>query len=556
MKSLYPPVQNTYERKTEQLQNPAHVDLHRLKSYPTNLVIIFMWVLVVAALLGLLEATANHASSVVKQPWYYDWLPSIILTLFTQAHGPITAAFNARIAVSALKSRHAPKTWAELFYTTDGNWSSPLGMLKSLYSTSFRVSFVYYLFILHTILAIAAPLLLSRAYPFQTIAVASPTNLLLNTFYSPNIESVQLDLQLAIGTGGAVTGLPILEVYNSSAYVPRGTSRYSPPSEMFFAGDTQQTDTQLDGLHIQGSCERVQGLADPIDPSVFIAMCNQLSTQVPWAGFIATTEDSVVVNTSSCASKPPFGGFMDNSTTSFTTAYMWISAHNGTDAQDGVTVAGVAMCNATFTTARAKVYGLEGAFDTLEPIAIYNESAAQGGEPLAHPLTAALVALGNSDSTAPQAHVAILSMWSYTINPNASVTNYDQPTMETMIDQIWSATLYMTGSIGIASQQAGQAHDVIKHTMVSGRVRENMWADAAWATLGLWLLLVIYSSVFLFRPAIGDSLSSYVAARLLAEQPQLVKGQECGTLKDNENMRRPFSQVVAHDSNAFDGISD
>lgn len=164
-----------------------NADPSMLQNYAMDLILAFAWAILVAGLVVLLEFTAKHASKVEKQPWYYDWLPTIALTVFTQVHGPITAAFDARIAVSTLKTAYAPKTWAELFYTADHKWSSPLGMLTSLWSTSFRVSLVFYLFMLHTILAISAPLLLSRSYPFQTIPISQSTNLALTTFYPPSI---------------------------------------------------------------------------------------------------------------------------------------------------------------------------------------------------------------------------------------------------------------------------------------------------------------------------------------------------------------------------------
>ncbi|KAF7973648.1 hypothetical protein HWV62_14730 [Athelia sp. TMB] len=520
-------------------------DPRLIKSYATNLIIICLWVLVAAAVVGLLEGTAHHARDVVKQPWYYDWLPTIALTLFAQAHGPITAAFDTRIAVSTLSTPWAPKTWAELFYTADGKWGSPLGMLTSLWSASFRLSLVFYLFILHTILAIVAPLLLSRAYPFQTISVVQNKSVLLNTFYPPSMSEVEFDLQIAIGSGALATGLSILNIYNSSAYVPVASSRNSMPSEMFFAGDSQQTDTVLDGLHIQGSCERVQGLSDPISEDTFVTMCNTLVVPVNddgpiWQGFVNQVADSTNLTIGACSSKPPFNtNWMDNSTSSFATGYMWILGSNSTTSN----VSGVAMCNASFTTARAQVYGREGTFDALEPTAVYNGSLATGANPLAHPLTAALVGLQNPPLSYPDnkpylSSIAVFRMFGY--SSGVGTDNYNQPTIDEMIGQIWAGALFMTSSIAIVSQKE-LAHDAVAHALVSGRVRQTVWADAACAVLALWFLLLVFLAVGLFRPAVGDGMSAYVAGRLLAEHPELVRGKEYGTLGDNENMQRAFS---------------
>ncbi|KAF7982984.1 hypothetical protein HWV62_24586 [Athelia sp. TMB] len=531
------------------LDNP---DPSMLQNYAMDLILAFAWAILVAGLVVLLEFTAKHASKVEKQPWYYDWLPTIALTIFTQVHGPITAAFDARIAVSTLKTAYAPKTWAELFYTADHKWSSPLGMLTSLWSTSFRVSLVFYLFMLHTILAISAPLLLSRSYPFQTIAISQSTNLALTTFYPPSIQEIEYCFQSAVGAAGLMIGSSILDEYNSTAYVPRGSPRASYPSEMFFAGDSQQSDTVLQGLHIRGSCELVP---DADDQSALDALCSQLTGSNISVLPVTNSAYSAYVVTSSCSSKPLSlsSQWMDNATSSFATAYMYISAANSSGSA-AMNVSGIAVCNASYTTARAQVYGMEGAFDALEPMEMYNESTAQGGDAaLAHPLTAALYALanavegtqtygGNAPST-PENPVAVLRMWSYTPyieGSNVLVPYYNQPTIAAMVDQLWAATLFMTGSIAVAGQKAGQPHDVVEHLMVSGRVREPMWAAAAWAILALWFALIVLMTVLLFRPAIGDSLGSYVAGRLLAENPELVRDKEYGRLKDNENMLRAF----------------
>lgn len=349
-----------------------------------------------------------------------------------------------------------------------------------------------------------------------------------------------------------MTGSSILDEYNSTAYVPRGSTRASYPSEMFFAGDSQQSDTALQGLHIQGSCELVP---DADDQSALDALCSQLTGSNVSVLPVTNSAYSAYVVTSSCSSKPLSlsSKWMDNATSSFATAYMYISAANSSGSA-AMNVSGIAVCNASYTTARAQVYGMEGAFDALEPMEMYNASAAQGGDAaLAHPLTAALYALanavegtqtygGNAPST-PENPVAVLRMWSYTPyieGSNVLVPYYNQPTIGAMVDQLWAATLFMTGSIAVAGQKVGQPHDVVEHLMVSGRVREPMWAAAAWAILALWFGLIVLMTVLLFRPAIGDSLGSYVAGRLLAENPELVKDKEYGRLKDNENMLRTF----------------
>lgn len=56
-------------------------------------------------------------------PWVYrptSGLPSLLRTIFTQAHGPITAMHVARLAVAALDaSWMSPNTWMEVFWLAE-----------------------------------------------------------------------------------------------------------------------------------------------------------------------------------------------------------------------------------------------------------------------------------------------------------------------------------------------------------------------------------------------------------------------------------------------------
>jgi len=62
-------------------------------------------------------------------PWGFTVLPSILRTVFDQAHGPITAMHLARLAVGSLDAPWASaSTWMEVFWLSDRRWAGPLGL--------------------------------------------------------------------------------------------------------------------------------------------------------------------------------------------------------------------------------------------------------------------------------------------------------------------------------------------------------------------------------------------------------------------------------------------
>lgn len=113
------------------------------------------------------------------------------------------------------------------------------------------------------------------------------------------------------------------------------------------------------------------------------------------------------------------------------------------------------------------------------------------------------------------------------------------PNVTTLVEMIWSATLHMTAAMVISCLET-QTTDVIEYGNISARVRNLRWAYAAWFFIGVWLLLVVCETLLLYSKTVGPSMNGYVAARMLAQRPDLVQGISCGDASDNEKLREKF----------------
>jgi hypothetical protein len=76
--------------------------------YSLPLYAVVIWTCIVGGTIVLLEASARYTPD--PQPikgegvWYFGWLPNVLLVLFAQGHGAVTAAYLGRLAISALQS--------------------------------------------------------------------------------------------------------------------------------------------------------------------------------------------------------------------------------------------------------------------------------------------------------------------------------------------------------------------------------------------------------------------------------------------------------------------
>lgn len=373
----------------------------RLHAYPLALLVVTAWACLVALLLIVLELAARRSPRYVHLPWYYDWLPTVALTIFSQAHGPITTMFIARISVSNLHHPgRAPKTWHELFDQADKAWSSPVYIALWPFKRSPRLSSLFVIFILQSLIAMATPILLSRAYPVQAIEVATRTSLNLDLFTPSLLEGLDAYTQISVGAGGMTSGDSILDLYNSTIYLPSNASLgTSLPYDLFIAGSTQGTDAIVDGLRIQGRCLQVTNVTNPRDIE---ELCSPLSSQEgqrwPLQTSPNTNPQAPNITTAACAnislwspiwSEPASGRLYFNSS-------MPLNTDPAANTTRLPSINFTAACDAVVTGIRVPVNGRAGTFDP-DLVRLGSPPKGNGGEAPMPPL---LVALGTLASSA------------------------------------------------------------------------------------------------------------------------------------------------------------
>jgi hypothetical protein len=274
-------------------------------------------------------------------------------------------------------------------------------------------------------------------------------------------------------------------------------------------------------------------------------MCNQLDSEsmIQNASLIPTTFPYVAGSIGWCSTRVTFGGGLmrQNESSIYASALVWL---NMTDEPNTATQ-GVIMCNVTFSTGSAQLDGRQRTFVKFQPVPLYDPGKAEPGEPLAHPLNMALLALDQSDPTMKFGGLAITSMLAYnlTMSIDNSYVTWVPPSLDVAADRLWQGAVHMGSAIGLLSRQGGHAYPVTVHVTVAGRVKDNALAGLAWALVAAWLLLLLGCTVAFFTPTFGDSLNAYVVARLLVDYPSLVDGHCCGSLEDNIKLRAQFNPI-------------
>jgi hypothetical protein len=92
----------------------SHVKLgFSLKWYPFSFILVTVWACLTGGTLILLEL--QKATSQTYEPWYFNWLPSVLLTIFAQGHSAVTATHLARLAISGLQDSVRPPSGQLVF---------------------------------------------------------------------------------------------------------------------------------------------------------------------------------------------------------------------------------------------------------------------------------------------------------------------------------------------------------------------------------------------------------------------------------------------------------
>jgi hypothetical protein len=545
--------QSTSELKTLPTL-PAHIATPRLGYYPTSLIILVVWLVFIILLLWLLQSAVAHGPRSLSPPWAYTTLPSLLITVFAQGHGAITAMHLARVSVSALHSpRTSPNTWAEVFWISDRAWQGPVGILSTFLAASrlrVRTSTHFILCAVTCLTALVTPIVLSRAYPIRSITVDENTTITPAALSVVQMAAIDAYAEMGTGVGAWSTALSVADVYNSSLYLTPGASRDVDPTDFFFAGNVEGKTATLPGLRLSGQCV-------PIDSTVtsfadFPSYCN---TQIPNVPFITQLVNfspvSVNFSMKACANSSWQSLFDDtNPSRSTNVAYIFITSNNDTGVGDetgGVSVSGMVRCDSQISTGTAKLTG-NGTYSLFSERTLYEPT--QGGEPLLDPLFALFSYFDahsgpsnefnlNNDDTFRAPLVRALGFIG--VGTNGSQT-YAQPSMEEMATGLWRGVSYIVAGIGLLARSNDTTYSAVQSGLAAVHVRESHFAAAAYVLLAVWLLLVVLITARSFRPTFGGSFDSYITAKLVLDKPGMVHDAS-GELADNSKLREPFGRV-------------
>lgn len=539
-----PATPGVYELDTpnekKELSPPSTKSEITLAYHPLSIAIVAFWTVLVIGLLVLLERSAALAPTTVHQPWYYsnDGLPSVLLTVFAQGHGPVTAMHLGRLSISALQFRRSsPRTWLELFWMADRKWAGPVGVLLTavgVVQRRLRVSYPLVLFSLLSLLALVTPLVLNRAYPIRTLDVRVPQMFAPNTFTPSKLNGLDAYAQAAAGGGAWATNQTVYELFNSSTFTAVGAPRPGEPGmgDVFFAGDVQGLDTTLPGMRITGGCKAVPGQTGLDNLDAFSQFCSAHLPSVQDIGQQVVNAISLSLNVSYCSTY----SFQAMTLPSNSSAYMWFQNTNGTGMIVGDLVAGLVQCNTYTTTGTADVFGRSLSFANFAPDpSLYVDE--QGGEDPLDPLYAAIYHLNIGRSGSEDDQAGAIDMLGYVEVTHDEGLYYVSPTLDGFAQAMWHGAQHMTNAFAVLTRSTDTVYAATAHVPVSGRVKANTFVAGAIALLVLWFVGVVGMTAALWRAtAFGDSLDSYAAGRLLVDKPDLVSGECGGGVGDNARL--------------------
>ncbi|KAF7363944.1 hypothetical protein MSAN_01052700 [Mycena sanguinolenta] len=498
---------------------------HTIGYYPASLCALIVWLVFVILLLWLLESAVRHGPESLSQPWAYITLPGLLITVFAQGHGAVTAMHLSRVSVSALHSvRTSPGTWAEVFWISDRAWQGPAGILSTFLTASrlrVRTSTHFIICALTCLTALATPIILSRAYPIRTITV--------------NVDSTINPSALSKTLFGNV----------DAVYLPPGASRDNDPLDFFFAGNVDGKTVRLPGLRLSGQCA-------PIDTTVsgfgdFPNYCEAQIPNVPYSTGVMTFKPVTVNLTmmACCNSSwaPVFGDGNPTVATNF--GYIYLQSNNDslTSAAD---VSGVIRCDSVFSTGNATVSGANGTYLNFTEEALFN--ATQEGEPLLDPLLALFYYLGSDISTDDSLTAALARALGY-VETSVNNASYNNPTLQEMAAGFWRGVSSNVAGIGLNSRSNDSSYTAVQSVQTAVYVREQNFATGAYALLALWLFLLVLITARSFRPTFRGSFDSYITATLVLDKPGLMESSSgLGGLTANKSLREPFGRVEQDES--------
>ncbi|KAL0563943.1 hypothetical protein V5O48_018114, partial [Marasmius crinis-equi] len=527
--------------------------------HPLSLILLILWAIFTIGLLCLLEVAVAHGPGSAGEdnnfdpPWTFTTLPTILLTVFTQAHIPITAFHLARIAVSALQNPNTtPNSWAELFWLADQEWMGPVGIVKttllSIHSRT-RASFIYILFATTCAIALVTPVLLSQAYQVQQVLVTASHEIQLSAVSFRPINFMEgLVSQAPVGLASWETGLSVTDMYNASLFTPKDQPRNTTlhPQDFFFGSDIGNASVILPGFRLQGNCGALN-VPDPIFSSdnltiqmdIFQEYCSQLghdtSNITLGANFTASDDAKLtlfVCNRLAVESLP-----------SSETGIFLYQYYSTPSAISPVKMHGLIQCNSTLSAGTANLSGVDHTYTHFITQQNMTES-------ISYPLysfTGSLFILRNHFGTDPltMPFISAPVFRALGLEPHLPDTDTlpNPPSPLTISEGLWMGVLHHVASFANILKEPNQVFNASIPRNVALYTRNTPYAVAAYVMLILWLTLLAVATAWSYRRTFSPSLNSYVAAELIHRERFLLEDVPVGAAGDNDRLKASFKPL-------------
>ncbi|KAL0572123.1 hypothetical protein V5O48_009836 [Marasmius crinis-equi] len=527
MKPTYQQIPHTSKDGTGRIKQRLH---------PLSLILLILWAVFIVSLLCLLEVAVTHGPESAEEdnnfrpPWALITLPTILLTVFTQAHVPVTAFHLARIAVSALQNPNTtPNSWAELLWMADQEWTGPVGIVKTTFisiRSHTRASFTYILFATACAVALVTPVLLSQAYQVQQVLVTAGREIQLSAFSFRGMFGNASASQLSVVLASWETGFSVTDMYNTSLFIPKGQPWDTAlhPRDFFFASDIGNASVILPGLHFQGECAPLN-VRDPIFSS------DNLTTQIEF--FDKYCSDNLEHRDDNRYRKyqifQNFTSFGNNLTLAAQITLgpsrqsVWSSdnaillySYARSASPSSIKIHGLIQCNSTLSAGTASVSGVDRTYTNFTRRNVLDYTMDYSNAPIFRTL--------GFDSGDTTLHLP------------------DPPSPMTISEGLWNGAAHYVASAATLYQEDQRFNATIPRN-VALYTRNMPYAVAAYVMLTLWLALLAGATAWGYRRTFSPSLNSYVAAELIYRERFLLEDVPIGAAGDNDRLKAPFKPV-------------
>ncbi|KAL0570261.1 hypothetical protein V5O48_011703 [Marasmius crinis-equi] len=534
------------------------------KLYPFSLILIGLWTVFIVTLVWWMERVVRdgpHIAHLVTNnytpPWTMTTLPSLLMTVFAQAHVPITGIHLARIAVSALQhSSSSPNSWLELFWLADQEWLGPVGIARTTWKSirsRMRTSLTFILFATTSAVALITPVLMTQAYTTDGVEfmhIQRPIQVL-DAISFEKMQQLEASTQLSVGLQSwGVDKYLASNLDHEILYYPRELphDELSIFNEPFVAGNVANaTVYDLPGLRLNVTCSLVSSsdldtgnlnASWPFFCQSRIPQFNGLTPVRRTGGAKDLSEFSLYLCNNQTTAFPFTDTFQSPNAFRFTDAdqtqsrNMGYLYYNYTSFRDNKTqnTSGLIQCNSTLTTGTVVADGLPHSYRLFAPRRFLNASSAK--EPLLDPLFAIFTSLGRSEVDPNMVDDLFQT-------PLGLSKGFAEDVSRSVVDNLRSAvTIFTTALARLSRDMVSYPAQVPIPVAVFSR--NDAYATCTYLLLGLWGILIGTITVRSYRRTFSPSLSSYVAAEMIFRERALLEGVPIGEVDDNGRLKTPF----------------